>query len=163
MTLSTMHLPAGTKLLKIQWLVDVVGFTGSKLKKNNKMSLGFCEKKPDRIAFLAPNAGMARLVPMMVRDLFINKQNCEEGTRCLVVDCPLNQTTYESYRNSATWKRENIQGKANFNRLLQVLKNIECSLKSDIATINWNKNVVLCYSKPPIIIPKTPKSKGKDT
>lgn len=136
---------------KIQWLVHVVGF------KRETMSLGFCERHPKRVAFIVPDEGLPGLAPLIVRNLYITKQECEEGQRCLVLECPLNRTTYTSYIQSAAWKKKNLPKKQNFVNLLKMVKKIEGWLKQDIAKIDWQHDAILLYKGPTLVLHRSPK------
>ena len=46
-----------------------------------------------------------QLLPVILNDILIREDRCEEGEGCLASDCPLNRTTAESF-----WKRHGIQG-----------------------------------------------------
>ena len=141
-----MSLTTAASTLKIQWLANVVGFGCE------TMSLGFCQKNPDRIAFIAPDVGMAAFHPVIVRDLYLTDQgNCEEKRRCLVLNCPHNRTTYR-YVDSARWKKCNLPKKTNFIRLLELLTDIEGWLKKDITTIDWAKDLTYAYREPTLIL-----------
>ena len=132
--------------IKIQWLVDVVG------AGDGRVSLGFCEAEPLRVAFVAPNTGMAVLLPMVVRDAYITMKGCEEGKRCLVKTCRYNCTTFTSYRNSATWKKNSLPRAKNFDILLTRVAEWESMLANDIQTIDWQKDFTYVYPKPTIIL-----------
>jgi hypothetical protein len=132
--------------IKVQWLANAVGMgTGS-------LSLGFCKMQPRRIAFCAPDEGMSALTPLIVRDLYVTARGCEEARRCLVLDCPLNKTTFTSYKNSASWKREGLPRKKNFDILLGRLKEWESMLKDEIARIDWNKDLMYAYPEPILVL-----------
>ena len=136
---------AETKL-KVQWLVDAIGFG------RGRISLGFCEKYPQRIAFVAPNQGMTVLIPMIVRDLYLTARGCEEARRCLILDCPLNRTTFTSYINSAKWKKDGIPRKKNFDILLSRISEWESMLSDEISRIDWNKDLTYLYKEPTIVL-----------
>ena len=130
--------------LKIQWLVNAVDFG------KGRISLGFCEKQPKKVAFIAPEGGMATFIPIVVRDLYITAWGCEEQHRCFVLDCPLNRTTFTSYINSAKWKKDGIPRKKNFEILLIRLSEWQSMLKDDIAAIDWIKGLTYVYPQPRI-------------
>lgn len=144
--LKLLHKHENTVKQQVRWLIGVVG-VGSE-----SMSLGFCQKQPMQIAFLAPDSGMATLAPLIVRDLFITHRGCEEGQRCLVLGCPLNSTCYSSYKRSATWKRRNLPKKQSFINLLKMLKKLEGWLERDIAKIDWQKDLTTVYEKPTLTL-----------
>jgi len=132
--------------LKIQWLVNVVGFG------KGRISLGFCEKQPMKVAFIAPEGGMATFIPIVVRDLYITAWGCEESTRCLVLNCPLNRTTFTSYINSAKWKKDGIPRKKNFEILLIRLSEWQSMLVDDIDQLDWGSDLTYLYERPSIVL-----------
>jgi len=136
---------AETKL-RIQWLVNAIGFG------KGRISLGFCEKHPGRVAFVAPNEGMSVLIPMIVRDLYLTARGCEEAKRCLILDCPFNRTTFTSYINSAKWKKDGIPRKKNFEILLNRLSEWQDMLRDEIAHIEWEKDLTYLYTEPAIVL-----------
>jgi len=137
--------------LRIQWLVSAVGMG------KGSLSLGFCEMQPERIAFVAPDEGMSVLTPMIVRDLYITARGCEEGKRCLVLGCPFNRTTYTSYKNSASWKKQGLPRKKNFDILLSRISEWMEMLKDEIAGINWDSDLTYAYRKPVLVLRKVEK------
>jgi hypothetical protein len=141
------------KKLKVQWLVDAIGFGKS------RVSLGVCENQPQRIAFMAPNEGMAALLPLIVRDLYLTARDCEEGKRCLLMDCPHNRTTYTSYKNSASWNKEGLPRKKNFDILLGRISEWGTMLKDEIERIDWNNNFLYLYPQPVIVLTRRKKAR----
>jgi hypothetical protein len=84
----------------VNWIRDGLGVE----EKGNivaKAHLGICGRTHE-IAFIKGD----NLSWMIIADLYISKDNvCEEGTRCLNLDCDLNRTTRKSLSESSTaWK-----------------------------------------------------------
>ena len=132
--------------LKVQWLVNIMGFGKA------RFSLGFCEKQPYKIAFVSPEDGMTALLPLVMRDLYIKARGCEEATRCLVLHCPLNRTTFTSYINSAIWKRVALVRKKNFEILLNRVSEWQLMLVEEIDQLDWESDLTYLYEPPPIVL-----------
>ena len=60
------------------------------------------------------------LTIMVVQNLYVGEHDCEEGSRCLDFDCPLNITTRESYAKSMNISPkklpENFRATISYNR-----------------------------------------------
>lgn len=131
--------------IKVRWLCNAVGIG------NHSLSLGFCQNQPESVAFIAPDTGLSGLAPLIVRDLYIGeKDGCEEARWCLVLDCPLNHTTFSSYKRSATWKKDMLPKKQNFLNLLKRIGEFEGMLKQEIGKIDWNEDYTTVYKNPPV-------------
>lgn len=61
--------------------------------------LGLCSRT-GRIAKVAPPGPMGALQVAGLNDFYVSDDQCEEGQRCLDIQCDLNRTTEASYRHA---------------------------------------------------------------
>lgn len=78
------------KIVPVVWIAEHDLYVGMR-KKKNIAYLGICGESK-RICKLG-----AIMHVMIIRDIYITDGKCEEATRCIDLDCPLNNTTLESF------------------------------------------------------------------
>jgi hypothetical protein len=116
----------------------------------NYISLGICERT-NQVAFLSvfqPNKsiGTEFLTVLIVQKVYAGKE-CEDGTSCLNLDCPLNHVEVSNF------KRYKIKTMQEIQNLHRRMKEIQEQLKLEINSegeTSW-------YNKPLIIIRKAKK------
>jgi len=104
--------PEGTTKYFVSWLQY----------RRTKTFIGFCSREW-KAAFVG-NLFKA----LIVRDLYADEKTgwCEEGKRCLALDCPLNRTTRESFLASHGLKQRQLSNQK-FQRLVSNLAQLRAA------------------------------------
>jgi hypothetical protein len=118
----------------------------------NFISLGLCEHT-QRTAFVAifnPDkpATQEALRTLLVKDVYAGQNGCEDGTRCLDLNCPMNKAKPENFKQ---YKIDTTEKLSNFSKNMQ-------KFRSDLKLQINPKGGNYYYEKPLLIIKK---NKGK--
>lgn len=122
----------------------------------NFISLAICEKT-GRAAFFAifdPNkpATQEALKTLLIKDIYADQNGCEDGVRCLDLDCQHNKAKHGNFRQYKVDTKE---------KLRNLSKHIQ-SFRSDLDLHIDPNGGNYYYEKPIFIILKKPMHAGKD-
>jgi len=88
----------------VKWVLAPYKLENSKLRFNRgkrKIFLGFC-MATEHLIKIQPQDPWGSTAAILIRDVHVGTENgkpteCEEGRRCLNIDCPINHTTKQSF------------------------------------------------------------------
>lgn len=140
------HLDEGRR--NVIWLWNAVD-VGGKVR----FSLGICQET-GKIALVSPNiGGLTSLTPMIVRDLYLNGDGCEEEVRCLNFECPRNRTTYASYTRQFRWAGKMFPTKADFRTFAKRIKEIGELLKEEVDRLDLSEHQIIARARGDEVVP----------
>ena len=88
----------------VKWILTPYKLENHKLRfgqGKHEIFVGFC-MATERLIKIQPQDSWGVMAALLVRDVHVGTENgkpteCEEGRRCLNIDCPINHTTKESF------------------------------------------------------------------
>ncbi len=93
--------------------------------KTHTFPVGIC-KAAERVAFIGTD-----LYPLVVHNLEVSGQVCEEGGRCLNLKCILNKTNWRTYRDQGPFGKI-VSSKRRFDNIVSFMDQVQVDLLEQI-------------------------------
>jgi len=125
---------------QIRWILNLI-----KMPKGKNVGVAFCEKTEKPCFICAKGEKNYSLKPLIIRNVYVKKGECEDSDYCLNFGCEFSNSKYNAFQKYFAGKAR----KKNVEHLFELIRDVSSRAIDNLEDI-FHKDGNIAYKKPPI-------------